>query len=429
MNNNILIGDLRPLHNYGAIATSTELIKLLQLRSDNKGDLGLLDSRSLFAEAPNTGWPPYQPPKLKEYSFYSKNTKKVSYRKILKAIKKTTNQKNTSLTKTGENPNNLFSKLPTNKAEMLAAIDEMHAGKLLTFESSELSKADHVWVNLEGSLVRHIHPSAYGYRPQARTFLLLAYYASKGLGKDVSIINHIFDPGNSTIEDMAKQVYENASRVWCRDPISVRNLHNLGINQASFIPDALFAHKVDPTLSKRFLDFLQPKKPIVAVGDSAAILYTKWDHTKFFTELFDEIQNRGFDVIFIDGGPMKEKRFRAMCEKRRVPIISLQNCGYEELASILGKCVTFISGRWHASILASLSGTPCIVFGTDSHKTRVLGEILEIKQPFFEISELPKSTKNILSSLTLVCEQGTKLRTQIETRCLHLKTLTKQYSI
>ena len=45
--------------------------------------------------------------------------------------------------------------------------------------------------------------------------------------------------------------------------------------------------------------------------------------------------------------------------------------------AIVANARLFISGRYHASILASLGGTPCIFLGTHSHKNGSLSRLLE----------------------------------------------------
>ena len=63
----------------------------------------------------------------------------------------------------------------------------------------------------------------------------LAYYSAKFCGKEVSIVNHCVDPGNSSAEEMIKNVYPLLKRCWVRDNLSKVNLEKLELNlQNSF---------------------------------------------------------------------------------------------------------------------------------------------------------------------------------------------------
>jgi polysaccharide pyruvyl transferase WcaK-like protein len=46
-------------------------------------------------------------------------------------------------------------------------------------------------------------------------------------------------------------------------------------------------------------------------------------------------------------------------------------------AFILANAKLYISGRYHPSIMASLGGTPCVLFESNSHKTESLQQVLE----------------------------------------------------
>ena len=52
-----------------------------------------------------------------------------------------------------------------------------------------------------------------------------------------------------------------------------------------------------------------------------------------------------------------------------------------------------------ASILATISGTPSILYGTDSHKTRALHNDLGIEGRFYELNELPVYKDEIVQRL------------------------------
>jgi polysaccharide pyruvyl transferase WcaK-like protein len=62
----------------------------------------------------------------------------------------------------------------------------------------------------------------------------------------------------------------------------------------------------------------------------------------------------------------------------------------------LSKSEIFISGRWHASILCILSGTPILLWSADSHKTKGLYSLLDYPYKFFQIDTLPLHVDEIV---------------------------------
>lgn len=83
--------------------------------------------------------------------------------------------------------------------------------------------------------------------------------------------------------------------------------------------------------------------------------------------------------------------------------------------AILANARLFISGRYHPSILASLGGTPCILLGSNSHKTYSLQEVLEYKNPV-EFSAFPteEECEQIFSMSLDYINQGKSFRTSIK---------------
>ena len=90
----------------------------------------------------------------------------------------------------------------------------------------------------------------------------------------------------------------------------------------------------------------------------------------------------------------------SLCSKLNIPWVHLDNTSWRKLAKIFRSSKVFFSGRWHASILATISGTPSILYGTDSHKTKALHDDLGIEGKFYELNELPKYKNEIFGRLT-----------------------------
>ena len=100
------------------------------------------------------------------------------------------------------------------------------------------------------------------------------------------------------------------------------------------------------------------------------------------------------------------------------------------VAKILANARVFISGRYHPSILASLGGTPCLLMGSNSHKTISLQYLLEYDNPI-EFSVLPDKDEcnKILDLAEEKLSNGNGLREKIKSRCRYLSIIAKEQNI
>lgn len=343
MNKNyLLIGDHRTCENYGSIATSEQLIELMRPRRLSIIPITRMDQDYNF-----------MPVFFKDFDYYA---------------------------------------------------EELNKGKALIKEKRAINSSDKVLINAEGSLTHHTNAERCDgkYRARTRYMLFLAYYAIKFCNKEVSIVNHCVDPGNSSAEEMIKNIYPLLNKCWVRDQMSKNNLEKLGINFAEYVPDALFNYEHKENFNEQ--------REFICIGDTATLGYADWDVTNFFTSLIIRLKKKGQKIIFIDGNMWKTtEMIRSLCEKLNVPWIHVDNTSWQNLTKILKKSKVFFSGRWHASILATLSGTPSILYGTDSHKTKALHEDLKFKGKFYELNELPPNIDEIESRLINVSNMESEL--------------------
>lgn len=392
----LFVGDLRPGWNFGAIATSTELMEIARATIDGD-DFSAIDSRSFNGLTPVGGLKPFVPPSVPFGVIEKEGRSKFELvRKSKEFIK--TSFKAVGLGGVIDSVN----RLPQDWAGFEKGGEEVKAGNWLPYEAKLISESDYVVVNAEGSIVHNIHNVGGKYRPGARYMLFMAYLAKVVYGKPTAIINHIIDPDHEGIKDVITRLYPKLDFVAVRDPISVQNLKALGFEGAEFVPDALFNYHPDSALLNSYdgWDFFKPKRgPFICIGDAASIPYVPWSIEEFFPELFRRLRERGCEIVFADGESLVSKRFKQICKSCDVPRITTYNTSYEQFASVLQASDVFFSGRWHASILATLGGTPSVLFGTDSHKTRVLHEMVGARSPFFDVKKLPEQMDDIVSCI------------------------------
>jgi polysaccharide pyruvyl transferase WcaK-like protein len=273
--------------------------------------------------------------------------------------------------------------------------DKVKKGLVLKMENRAIDNSDNIIINCEGSLTHHTNASRCEgkYRARTRYMLFLAYYSAKFCGKEVSIVNHCVDPGNSSAEEMIKNVYPLLKRCWVRDNLSKINLEKLGIKSAEFVPDALYKFK---NLNSNSLD-----RKYICIGDTATLGYAEWDVANFFEDIITRLKKQGQKIIFVDGNMWKTTEIiEKLCDKLKVQWVHVDNTNWRDLAEIFRQSKVFFSGRWHASILATISGAPSILYGTDSHKTKALHNDLGIEGRFYELNELPVYKDEIVQRLT-----------------------------
>lgn len=281
---------------------------------------------------------------------------------------------------------------------------QVNKGNVLKMEKRAIDNCDCVVINLEGALTHHTNADRVQgkYRARTRYMLFLAYYSAKYCNKEVSIVNHVIDPGNSSAEEMVKNVYPLVKRCWVRDLMSKKNAQNLGINFAEFVPDALFKfeHK------EKFLD----KRDYICIGDTATLGNANWNIIDFYGDLIARLKNKNKKVIFIDGNMWKTTSIlENLCSKLNIKWVHVDNTNWRDLANIFRSSKISFSGRWHSSILATISGTPSVLFGTDSHKTKSLHHDLGIKERFYELDDLPENIDQIYERLSMENQSEAKL--------------------
>ena len=284
--------------------------------------------------------------------------------------------------------------LPLNFSEFDDFAQTVKKGNVLQKEKRAIDNCDNVVINLEGALTHHTNAYRVGgkYRARTRYMLFLAYYSAKYCNKEVSLVNHVVDPGNLSAEEMIKNVYPLVERCWVRDLMSKKNLENLGINFAEFVPDALYKFDHQEKFFK--------KREYICIGDTATLGNVEWNIIDFYSDLISRLKNKNQKIIFVDGNMWKTTEIiEKLCSKLDVKWVHVDNTNWRDLAKIFKNSKISFSGRWHSSILATISGTPSVLFGTDSHKTKALHNDLGIKERFYEIGELPKYIDEITDRL------------------------------
>lgn len=384
MSNILFIGDLRDANNYGAVATTECLIRMVKDRCPD-ADYRYIACRSLYSPTPESGLRPCKP--KKRHGLSKARLTKMIGNMLPIAIKKPLRK----MLGINEGQPDF---VPYKFCQYERYYQLMMSGGGLQYERRLLEWADVVYINGEGNIVNGT--DKYGkYRMGARYILFMAWVSKVKFGRPTCIVNHTVDPNNSNAFEMISNVYPLLDKVFVRESLSLPLLAQHGVRNAEFVPDALFSYKPgdawQPSESiSRQIDF---SRPYICLGDSSGIRNgyssVKWDVADVLGEITDRLRTLVPQIIFVDGYDGTNSEINTVIRKKCDGYVNISNCTYHDLYHVLGHAQAFISGRWHASILSIIAGTPVVLWGADSHKTRSLYTLLDYPYRFFEVSTLP----------------------------------------
>jgi polysaccharide pyruvyl transferase WcaK-like protein len=368
-----LLGDNRTAGNFGSIAT-TEALRDILLR---EFDLSVIDYRYIHQ---------------KQYSVLSEPT--LSYRILSGPIPHPTLQK-VGIKKARElasrikrrlisrEKRNTEDRLPPNYSDLIKNINKYEG--IFETELKIINESDILLVNSEGALVNGRNKLGL-YRTDGRYLLSVAFLAKKILNKKVVFANCVVDPELVVGESFVYPVLSKVDHVYTRDRLSLQKLKENNIHNCDFLADSLFSQKTKPIKN---VDGIS-SKDFVVIGDSATLFNVMNDSMvyNFYDLLFRKIRET-HNIIFLDGYSLNKEAIVRACAKHKIPVVSLQNTHYTQIYDIMNNAICFISGRWHASIMALMTETPIVSWGSDSHKVRGLFDLFDLpSEHFYDVGKL-----------------------------------------
>ena len=269
----------------------------------------------------------------------------------------------------------------------------------------KISNCDGVVLNGEGSF---IYTTPYRYD---LAFYLFILALAQHLGKKTYLLNAMFSPApdggeNSWMLSQSTKILSRCDVVAARDPLSFAFCRKNICSRVEYVPDALFLWRK----FEKFFDVCQ-HYPL------AGIPFPEFDE---FWQSFDFHK----EYICVSGGSLAARdpenavqgyiHLVTVLKKIFPNIIIVSTCAgdffLERVAkatgsayipvqtnilfglSILGNAKILVSGRWHPSIMASLSGTPCVFMKGNSHKCLALQHMLKYTYPH-EYSAVPSPSE------------------------------------
>ena len=252
-----------------------------------------------------------------------------------------------------------------------------------------------------------------------RYILLMAYFAKKYLNKPCVLINHTVDPKNPAAEEMIRNVYPLLDFITVREKLSLEELRKIGIQcKVKFAPDALFG--VDRNLRlvpnrklRKQIDF---SKPYICLGDSSGVPYVSWNIYIVYKTIVRHLRRICNQIVIVNGNSTATSILRKVADDCRCGWVSVDNCNYLELMEVLRGALIYISGRWHASILSILVGTPILLWGADSHKTRGLADLIDYPYQFYPLNSIPCSIRDLMRETKEIIEDRQNISFNINKR-------------
>lgn len=287
-----------------------------------------------------------------------------------------------------------------------------------------ISECDELWMNGEGDLIM-------GYSGTLWRTLLTMSIAQK-LGKPTVLVNSILSAPSSmsavpeVIEGVG-QVLAKCSAVIYRDPTSL-DLNNAwfpGVS-ASWLPDALFAwadfgtHQRSPAygpdtegLPLALQSMLRQDANIVSISGSSVMRSLTSDRAQHLSEYIRNLKSHSLEPVLVATSD-EDAWLEIVAEDNQIPFVPARlplRSGMELLAASR----VFVSGRYHPSILAACVGTPLVTFGSNSHKTLSLLNVLGVAQPtsfptFDSLSSVGQITEATLDAADGVERRRAQLR-------------------
>jgi hypothetical protein len=198
---------------------------------------------------------------------------------------------------------------------------------------------------------------------------------------------------NQQTAELAGQVLTRCHLVCLRDPVSVTHARSISPEaNVRLVPDSLFywlqrveslsgqmpssgdfaiPYPEEPSLFGK-LDF---SRPYICVGGGAAAVRDPEQATKGYIELVSGLKQLGMPV-YLTANDGRDSFLKSVADATGTSYIPSET-PIVMAACILANASLFVSGRYHAAILASLGGTPCIFLASAAHKMESIQTLLQ----------------------------------------------------
>jgi polysaccharide pyruvyl transferase WcaK-like protein len=297
-----------------------------------------------------------------------------------------------------------------------------------------VQNSDVVIVDGDGDLIFKETPS------RNLLFDLALVELAKTFGKKVGFINSIFadcsETGrNQALVDKCVETLSKCDFITLRDPISCELVKEIAPDlDVSLVPDSLFHWyelvrdssqylpvdgncilPFEEEISEYFdtLDFSVPY--ICLTGGARAAWYPR-ESFQSYCRLVARLKTLERAVYLVPTSAGDNFLYE-VAKETKVPIVPVRTPILMG-AAILAKADLFITGRYHAAILAALGGTPSVFLNSDSHKTKSLQHLLGYDEPMlFPAIPDDRDFEEIVALSDSYIQKGDSMRQTIQQTC------------
>lgn len=377
----LLIGDNSLARNWGCRATTQCLKKLIAMRYPDAEILSLYHADYIVRDVTGPSSISRVPfahvvPKFLKRSIKSTITRMFPIGKLYQFVSPEVIEKNI---------------LPNRIEDFDELAKRVLNGKMLSKELALMKQADLIIVNGEGS----IYPGAIFEKYP----LFLMYFAKKYLNKMCGFFNGSIKVENDEIAAMIRGIFPLLDRVVLREPFSIRELEKIGVTcPAILAPDAAFLLEPDqnwqppPELAGK-VDF---DLDYICASTSAAIWYDGIDRTEEWLALITKLKEIVPQVVLLITDDNETDMLIKIGNLAKCPVIDV-DIATSDAVNVLSKARLFVSGRYHPSIFAAVSGTPFIPLSANSYKIEGLVELLDYHKRVFPIMEIGNMLEEIVA--------------------------------
>jgi polysaccharide pyruvyl transferase WcaK-like protein len=280
-------------------------------------------------------------------------------------------------------------------------------------------------------------------------FYLMMVELANRLGKKVFYVNAILSDcpetgRNDKNFESARRTLSKCAAVLVRDPESLELVEReMPEVSCRYIPDALFTwfpiyenharslpadgdFLVSPPERDEYFGKLDFSRPYICLGGSAAVAADPEKASGHYIQLWQRLRELKVPV-YLTPSCSGDRFLEKVAAATGAGIVSV-SVPILMAGAVLANASLFVSGRFHASILASLGGTPCIFLESHSHKMRSLQRTLEYEEsPIFPAFPGDDENSEILDLANHYLDQGEDLRDRIRgsvrKRCAEAETL------
>ncbi|WP_158505818.1 polysaccharide pyruvyl transferase family protein [Pseudarthrobacter enclensis] len=277
-----------------------------------------------------------------------------------------------------------------------------------------ISECDEFWMNGEGDFIM-------GYSGTLWRSLIMMAIAQR-LGKPTVLVNSILSArGDGTAEpsviDGVGSVLEKCSAIIYRDPVSLE-LSRKWFPQlsASWLPDALFgwsewnnvvgsSYSPDTEgLPLSVQSLLRESDRIISISGSSVMREWSQLREQRISSFVQNLIANQFQPVMVATSD-EDAWLERVAVANQVPFVPA-NVPLKSGMQLLSASQAFVSGRYHPSILSACVGTPLVTFGSNSHKTLSLLQVLGKDDPVCYPTFDEQTSVELLTDATLTAARS-----------------------